>query len=108
MNNAITVMELAERKKMEHAPHIIDVRTRNEYDQGHLEGVVHIDISSPTFIRDIQALSKSDSYILYCATGGRSALAVSFMQDNGFIDVCDLAGGIDAWCRAGFPVEREQ
>ena len=74
---------------------IIDVRTPAEYDAGHLDGAVNIDVSSADFATEIAMLSTDGDYIVYCQSGNRSAQAVSLMREQGFKDVRD-AGGISS------------
>ena len=51
------------------------------------------------------AASPDQEFLLYCAYGERSALAYSEMHEAGLVNTCHLAGGIDAWIKAGGPVE---
>lgn len=69
---------------------IIDVRTPEEYAEGHLEGAVNIDIHGADFAKQIQALDPQGTYAVYCRSGNRSGQAVSFMQSEGFANVTDL------------------
>lgn len=85
---------------------IIDVRTPEEYREAHLERAVNIDISSADFLERIETLDKSHPYLVYCASGGRSARAVAEMEQREFSVVYNLMGGIAGWIRGGFPVEQ--
>lgn len=80
---------------------ILDVRTQREYDSGHLEGAVSMDIYQQSFRDEVNKLDKNTKYFVYCKTGIRSRNAVNFMQQSGFNDVCDLEGGINYLSRAG-------
>jgi phage shock protein E len=80
---------------------IIDVRTRREYDYGHLEGAILIDIRQKDFKDQINKLDKDKTYYVYCKTGIRSRSAVSHMRQSGFTKVCDLQGGVNYLARAG-------
>lgn len=72
---------------------VVDVRTPQEYDAGHLEGAVNIDVSDPTaFAAGTAALDPTASYIVYCRSGNRSATAAAQMADLGFTDVTDAGG----------------
>ena len=75
---------------------IIDVRTPEEFAEGHIEGALNIDVSSDSFGESIAALDMSDSYGVYCRSGNRSAQAVARMEAAGFTDVHDLGGLKDA------------
>lgn len=74
---------------------VVDVRTSAEYDAGHLDGAVNIDVQSPDFDSLITALPADGEYVVYCASGKRSASAVARMDGLGFTNVTD-AGGISA------------
>ncbi|QPL05377.1 MULTISPECIES: rhodanese-like domain-containing protein [Actinomyces] len=75
---------------------IIDVRTPEEFAEGHIEGAVNIDVSSDSFGEAIAALDMTNSYGVYCRSGNRSAQAVARMEEAGFTDVHDLGGLKDA------------
>ncbi len=87
-------------------PQLIDVRTPGEWKQGRISGAKHLDVSSHEFDRKIQALPKEASYLLYCKSGGRSAMALSKMKSMGFANVKHLSGGIGSWQRAGYAVSK--
>ncbi|WP_249368658.1 MULTISPECIES: rhodanese-like domain-containing protein [unclassified Actinomyces] len=86
---------------------IIDVRTPEEFAEGHLEGAVNIDVSSENFDESIAALDTTVSYGVYCRSGNRSAQAVARMEAAGFTDVRDLGGLKDAAETLGLEVVTE-
>jgi rhodanese-related sulfurtransferase len=75
-------------------PVIIDVRTPEEYAEGHLQGAVNFNVESDEFETQISLLDKNSTYQVYCRSGNRSATAVRQMEDLGFLHVTDL-GGLD-------------
>jgi phage shock protein E len=79
---------------------IIDIRTAGEVKEGHIPGAEWMDVYSTEFIPTFLALPKDKTYCLYCASGGRTSMAVPFLEEKGF-KVCDLEGGIGAWIAAG-------
>jgi len=82
---------------------VVDVRTPAEYDDGHLEGAINIDFQSPAFETTVSELDTSGEYVVYCASGNRSAQAVAVMEAAG-LEVTD-AGGISAAEQAmGLPI----
>lgn len=83
------------------SPVIIDVRTPAEFAEGHIEGARLIDISSPTFAADIEALDRAGVYFVYCRSGNRSSVATSQMMALGFDSVYELDGGVIAWSNEG-------
>jgi rhodanese-related sulfurtransferase len=86
-------------------PHfiILDVRTADEFNAGHIAGAVNIDYTSAQFTADVSLLDKSNQYLVYCATGVRGAAATQIMLGLGFTNVQNVAGGITAWIQDGYP-----
>lgn len=76
---------------------LIDVRTPEEYAEGHLPEATLIDVRAEDFATRIAALPKDRAYALYCRSGGRSRQARELMARAGFTRVVDLSGGIHAW-----------
>ena len=72
---------------------VVDVRTSDEYNAGHLEGAVNIDVQAPDFDSLVSELPADGEYVVYCASGNRSSAAVARMEGLGFTNVTD-AGGI--------------
>jgi rhodanese-related sulfurtransferase len=87
-------------------PHfiILDVRTDGEYTEGHIEGALNIDYKSSDFSKRLEELDKDDTYLLYCASGGRSAKALEIMRELGFMNIYHLYKGFMSWQDAGLPV----
>lgn len=102
----IITLEDARKLIAEAATTIIDVRTPGEFAEAHLERAINIDVSAPDFLEKIEMLDKSHPYVVYCASGGRSARAVAEMEQREFAAVYNLMGGIAGWIRGGFPVEQ--
>jgi rhodanese-related sulfurtransferase len=82
---------------------ILDVRTADEFNTGHLAGAINIDYTSAQFTADVSLLDKSKQYLIYCATGVRGAAATQIMVGLGFSNVQNMAGGITAWIQDGYP-----
>mgnify|MGYP002735227033 FL=1 len=74
---------------------IIDVRTPEEFAEGHLQDAVNIDINDPGFEDAISELDPNGQYTVYCRSGNRSAQATALMEQMGFTNVTD-AGGMEA------------
>ena len=73
--------------------HIIDVRTADEFGQGHIEKATNIDFYQSDFEAKISSLDRSGIYLIYCRTGGRSTKAVEVFKNNQFKEVYNLLGG---------------
>ena len=80
---------------------VLDIRTPDEYEIGRLDGAVNIDYYSADFRDNLDKLDREKEYLLYCNSGNRSASAIKLMQEMGFTNVKELAGGIQAWIGAG-------
>ena len=85
---------------------ILDVRTQDEFERGHIEGAINIDFYHIDFDEQLRRLDKSKPYLVYCKTGGRSSQTVQLMKDIGFQHIYHLAGGITEWLSEGFPVTK--
>lgn len=79
---------------------LVDVRTQEEYAEGHLSNAILIDIWSDDFKSQISKLDKSKPVFVYCKGGSRSAKAADAFVQLGFKQVYDLDGGISAWMDA--------
>ena len=87
---------------------VLDVRTPEEYRDGHLEGAVMIDFRSNKFKEELQTLDRGKTYLVYCRTGRRSGSAVPMMEEMGFRKIYHLSDGIKGWKEKGFPTTRNQ
>lgn len=74
---------------------IIDVRTAGEFQMGHLAGAENVPIDQ--LAASMGSWDKSQTLLVYCATGSRSATAVQTLQGAGFTDILHLAAGIVSW-----------
>lgn len=93
---------------------IIDVREPNEHLMWRIAGSISIprgvlepavDLENPDRNK-VLANARNDNVVLYCSTGGRSALAADVLQTMGFTNVKSLAGGITNWRNMGFHIEQ--
>lgn len=85
---------------------IIDVRTPAEFEAGHLEGAINIDVQSPDFAAQMMELDPNGEYYVYCRSGNRSAAAISWMNQMGFDGEAITNGGgyQDASNETGIPL----
>lgn len=83
---------------------VVDCRTEKEFKKGHLPKAVHIDRGLLEFQVE-KKIPNKDSYIIcYCKTGGRSCLASCTLIQMGYTNVKSMAGGWEAWIKAGYPI----
>lgn len=87
---------------------ILDVRTPAEYRQGHIPGARNMDFFGGKFDMDVLSLPKDRPILVYCRSGKRSAGAAEIMRKAGIKNVMDLTNGIDAWEKAGMPIEKPE
>jgi phage shock protein E len=85
---------------------VLDVRTPEEYKEGHIAGATNIDFKGPDFERKLATLDKKQPYLVHCAGGGRSAKARDLMKKLQFDSIYHLDGGLNAWQKAKKPVEK--
>lgn len=87
---------------------LIDVRTPQEYSEGHIPGAINIDFEAPGFLGEVKKQVTSDQGIaLYCRSGRRSSEAAQKLAAAGYC-VADLDGGILAWEKAELPITNGQ
>jgi rhodanese-related sulfurtransferase len=82
---------------------ILDVRTPEEFAEGHLEGAIMIDFYEDDFADQIADLDPDVPYLVYCRSGNRSGQTAAIMEELGFADVSDVDGGIVSWFDSGLP-----
>lgn len=83
---------------------VIDVRTPEEFAEGHIDGATMIDFYEASFSDDVAALDPDGTYLLYCRSGNRSGQTVALMQQLGFEQVYDMEGGVVAYSGQGLPL----
>jgi rhodanese-related sulfurtransferase len=83
---------------------ILDIRTKPEYDSGHLENSVLIDYYAADFRKNLSKLKRTKTYLVYCRTGNRSGRAMQIFSQLGFEKIYDMHDGIAGWHMADLPV----
>jgi phage shock protein E len=83
---------------------VLDVRTPEEFAEGHLAGAVLVDFYDADFAEQLAVLDTDVPYLVYCRSGNRSGQALGVMEQLGFTSAVDVDGGIVAWTGAGLPV----
>lgn len=85
---------------------ILDVRTPEEFAEGHIQGAVNLDVQAPDFAKRLRALDRSKAYLVYCRTGNRSRRATVEMNTLGFQSVFHMNEGIVRWKQQNLPLVR--
>ena len=89
----------------EEAPLLVDVRERDEWEQGRIPGAVHVPRGHLESRIEGVAPDRSRAVLLYCAAGNRSAFAAKTLAELGYERTISLAGGYTDWQRSGFPTD---
>lgn len=97
---------LQEKSREKPAVTILDVRTPDEFRDGHLKGATNIDFNADAFETKLAALDRSKPVLVHCAAGGRSTRSLKTLKKLGFQTILHLDGGYNAWKEAGLPVEK--
>lgn len=93
---------------------LIDIREAPEYQRGHIPGAIllprgllefEIHRLVDTTDTDPAVAAEDRQIILYCGTGGRSALAAQTLDAMGYRNVRSMSGGIVAWAAAQLPID---
>ena len=82
---------------------VVDIRTPEEFAEGHIAGAINIDYMADGFAEKISELDSSKQYLVHCRSGGRSGRSMASFEDNG-LDVLHLNKGIKEWKKSGFPL----
>ena len=92
--NSISVQEVHAIQKTSNSPYtIIDVRTPDEFADGHINKALNIDVKSDQFADEVKKLNPSKKYILYCRSGKRSSKAYGIMTNLKFENLHNMEGG---------------
>lgn len=85
---------------------ILDVRTKREFNSGHLNNALNIDVKSSSFKEKISKLNKDKTYLVYCRSGKRSKRAQNIMKELHFKKAINMLGGFIAWKKSGQPFSK--
>jgi len=85
---------------------VLDVRTPKEFTAGHIKGAINIDVNAADFQEKVAKLDKGSTYLVHCASGGRSVTACEKLTTLNFPSLFNLEGGMKSWTKAGKPVEK--
>ncbi|WP_455277856.1 rhodanese-like domain-containing protein [[Eubacterium] cellulosolvens] len=90
---------------------ILDVRTPEEFAEGHIENAINIDYymdersnNTKSFRDELGKLDRNKTYLIYCLADIRSSVAMNMMKHLGFKEVYDMSGGIVQWQAEELPV----
>ena len=104
-DDAIGSQELAARIAAGDAPLILDVRTPEEFADGHLPGARNVPHDALAGRLDELPVAEDDEIVVHCHSGRRATAAEEVLRDAGFTHVRDLTGHWEEWKRSGLPTE---
>jgi rhodanese-related sulfurtransferase len=96
---SITAAELAGLLKLRDAPRLLDVREPEEFEIAALPNARLVPLGQIPARIEQMADWKNEAIVVYCHHGIRSMHAINFLEHNGFSNLTNLSGGIDAWAR---------
>ena len=86
---------------------LLDVRTAEEFAEGHIEKSINIDVHEPSFTQIVkEKFNKKQPIYLYCRSGKRSMIAAESLDKEGY-QIVNLKDGILGWLDAGYPVSQK-
>jgi len=85
---------------------ILDVRSKEEFDSGHIEGAYLLPVSE--LENRLAELPQDKPIIVYCRSGSRSTSAANILLEKGFKEIFNMTGGITEWQSKGFPTVVEK
>ena len=98
----MTVTEFKERLDVEEDWMILDVRSRDEWDEGHIDRSKNVYVG---LLKDrFEDVPKDRKVAIVCKTGTRSSFASSILQRYGYVNITNILGGMDAWKKAGYDI----
>lgn len=100
----VSSREAAQLLKTDKSLVVLDVRTAEEFKDGHLKGAINIDIRQPDAMAKIDKLDRNAKYVVHCRTNHRSKMAVDHMVQSGFKSVIQITDGYNGWIQNELPV----
>jgi rhodanese-related sulfurtransferase len=94
----LTQEEWSSKLASDNKAYILDVRTPEEFEEGHIPNATMLDIRQPeSFMEGVQSMDSSKHYYIYCRSGARSAQACQVMNQMGIEKTYNLLGGFMEW-----------
>lgn len=106
ISKLLTPLELQQLLNLNKDVQLIDVRTPQEFKEGHISNATNIDYQSEDFSERIKTLDKAKPVIVYCMSGGRSSKSITLLKTLQFNKLYNLKGGIIRWTSEGFEVKK--
>lgn len=104
--NTNTALDLIEKNKDTTDFVILDVRTKEEFKEGHLKNAINLNVMDNNFINKIRDFDRNKTYLIYCRTGNRANLAIQKMEELNFNYLYVLEGGYEKWVDENKPISK--
>jgi rhodanese-related sulfurtransferase len=101
----ITAEELTVRIQNAQAPLILDVRSEEEYADGHIPGALNIPHDQLADRLSELDAAKTEEIVVHCRSGHRAGIAEKVLIEAGYSNVRDLDGHMNGWRSGGYPIE---
>ncbi len=105
---SVTAAELTEQIQSSKSPLILDVRSEQEFAEGHIPGALNIPYDQLGDRLSEIGVAKTDEIVVHCRSGHRAGIAEKLLIQAGYSDVRDLDGHMNAWQSGGYPIEESQ
>lgn len=102
----LNTTDFAKELKQSKNYNLLDVRTKEEFSEGHLVNALNINVFDDDFKEKVGKLDKAKPLLVYCYAGGRSEEASDILAGMGFSKVINMLGGYRDWSKAGLEVAR--
>jgi hydroxyacylglutathione hydrolase len=100
--NLISVQDLKDKIEKNEEIMLLDVRSDEEWDEGHIDGAKHIYVGY--LEENLDKVPQGCPIVVYCDSSRRSNIAASILKKNGYNEVYNVLGSMTAWKNAGYPV----
>jgi rhodanese-related sulfurtransferase len=100
----VTVEEASKQLKKNPKTVVIDLRTPEEFKEGHLKGAINLNFHEEDFEKKLAKLDRDQTYLMHCLGGGRSAASIPVWEKLGFKKVLHLKAGKQGWAAEGKPL----
>ena len=103
-SNYVVVNELGRLLKKDSGITLIDARTAEEFDEGHIPGAINVPIADLAEFAKKLSSASDDVFVTMCGSTGRGEKAAAILDSHNVQDILILEGGLKAWKDAGLPV----
>ena len=101
---AVSVKQAIERIKKSSEIIVVDIRTPEEFANGHIKKAININMNDKGFTKKLAKLDREKTYLMHCRSGGRSTASLPVWNQLGFENVLHLSSGSLGWVKAGRPL----